>query len=68
MVKDPMERKAVSAWTYEDLLDGVLTDLGKDAKAWTEEAVAVANWWVQERKRLWRYHTLPHFPGMEGLN
>ncbi|KAM0331414.1 hypothetical protein ACHAQA_003087 [Verticillium albo-atrum] len=67
LAEDPMERKAVTAWTYEDMVKKVQKAMGDDAKEWAEEAVAIGKWWSKERKRLWRYRTLPFYPGMKGL-
>ncbi|CRJ97150.1 hypothetical protein BN1708_009453 [Verticillium longisporum] len=67
LAEDPTERKAVTAWTYDEMVASVGKKMGNDAKVWAEEAVAVGKWWAKERKRLWRYRTLPFYPGTSGL-
>ncbi|KAK0382848.1 hypothetical protein NLU13_9943 [Sarocladium strictum] len=53
---DPLELHPITDWNLEDLLLKVNTKLGAEAAVWAEEAEAVANWWVLERKRLWGYN------------
>ncbi|KAM0275120.1 hypothetical protein ACHAQH_007524 [Verticillium albo-atrum] len=59
LAEDPGERKAVTAWTYDEMVTSVEKKMGKEAKVWAEEAVAVGKWWVKERKRLWRVMAAP---------
>ncbi|KAF4965725.1 hypothetical protein FSARC_6508 [Fusarium sarcochroum] len=57
-VNDPMELKPTSAWSPEELVEKARSTLGDDAAQWVSEAIPVAQWWVLERQRLWRYHSL----------
>ncbi|KAJ4117535.1 hypothetical protein NW768_010898 [Fusarium equiseti] len=57
-VNDPMELKAVTAWTPEELVTAAGSSLGDDAAKWVAEAIPIAQWWVKERQRLWRYKSL----------
>ncbi|CAJ0542597.1 Ff.00g001580.m01.CDS01 [Fusarium sp. VM40] len=57
-VNDPMELKPAAAWSPEELGPVVQTAFGDEAAAWAAEAIPIAQWWVLERQRLWRYHSL----------
>jgi len=55
MVTDPTEKDVVSAWSLSNLVSDVTSKYGKEAAEWAAEAEAVAQWWMLERKRLWRH-------------
>ncbi|KAL9561249.1 hypothetical protein ACKAV7_014604 [Fusarium commune] len=57
-VNDPMELKPVAAWSPEELVTAARSALGDEAAQWISEAIPIAQWWVKERQRLWRYHGL----------
>ncbi|CEI61722.1 hypothetical protein FVEN_g2787 [Fusarium venenatum] len=57
-VNDPMELKPVAAWSPEELVTAAQSALGDEAAQWVSEAIPIAQWWVKERQRLWRYHSL----------
>ncbi|KAF5022192.1 hypothetical protein F66182_5779 [Fusarium sp. NRRL 66182] len=57
-VNDPMELKPVAAWSPEELVTAARSSIGDEAAQWVSEAIPVAQWWVRERQRLWRYHSL----------
>ncbi|KAF4992690.1 hypothetical protein FGRMN_7003 [Fusarium graminum] len=57
-VNDPMELNPTSAWSPEELVTAAQSSLGDEAAQWVSEAIPIAQWWVLERQRLWRHHSL----------
>lgn len=57
-VEDPFEENLVTSWTVEGLVKEARKKFGEEAAQWASEAVPTGEWWVLEKKRLWRYHTL----------
>ena len=52
---DPLELRPMRQWTIQKLIRDVSRKYGAEAANWLDEAELVANWWGQERKRLWKY-------------
>lgn len=55
LAADPMERDVVAAWSLDDLVSEAKPKFGQEAADWAVEAESVAQWWIMERKRLWRH-------------
>ena len=45
----------MAAWSLDDLVSEVKPKFGQEAADWAVEAESVAQWWIMERKRLWRH-------------
>ncbi|KAJ5810214.1 Alkaline phosphatase-like alpha/beta/alpha [Penicillium pulvis] len=53
--KDPGELRPTNSWTLSQLINEVLSEYGKDAAEWLEEAEKVGIWWTNEQRRIWGY-------------
>ncbi|EGY19516.1 sulfatase domain-containing protein [Verticillium dahliae VdLs.17] len=52
---DPTEQDVLSAWSLKRLVSAVRKKHGESAADWVKEAEIVAQWWMKERRRLWRH-------------
>ncbi|KAM0324872.1 hypothetical protein ACHAQA_007838 [Verticillium albo-atrum] len=52
---DPTELDVLSAWSLDSLVGAVREKHGQEASDWVAEAEVVAQWWMKERRRLWRH-------------
>ncbi|KAH6689840.1 alkaline-phosphatase-like protein [Plectosphaerella plurivora] len=55
LLSDPGEADPVVSWSLSGMVSDVRRKYGEDAAAWAAEAESVAQWWLLERKRLWRH-------------
>ncbi|KAM0278795.1 hypothetical protein ACHAQH_004986 [Verticillium albo-atrum] len=53
--RDPTELDVLSAWSLNSLTGAVREKHGQMAADWVNEAETVAQWWMRERRRLWRH-------------
>lgn len=53
--KDPYELDVLEEWHEDQFFARIEKEHGKEARDWAVDALKVARWWVQEKKRLWNW-------------
>ncbi|KAH8662623.1 alkaline-phosphatase-like protein [Xylariales sp. PMI_506] len=59
LVSDPHEESPLLAFDCDGLLTKVERKYGQIGSQWVQEAILVADWWISENHKRWRYDPLP---------